>query len=89
VASATTGTARQIGQSLSMAMTTLIVHAYMGDAALSAGTAGDFLPAIRTGFLIFTGICLVGVYTSATKLFGKEDKEAWRHVSVRTRAKEE
>ena len=83
IASATTGTARQIGQSLSMAMTSLIVYAYMGDHELTLETASLFLPAMKVGFIIFAFISMVGIYTSASKLFGDEDKKNWRHISVR------
>ena len=82
LASATTGTARQTGQSMSMAMTSLIVYAYMGDLELTRETAERFLPSVHTGFLIFAGICLVGMYTSASKLIGGDGAD-WRHVSGR------
>lgn len=87
LASATTGTARQLGQSLSMATTSLVVHHYMGEMGLSLETAEHFLPALHTGFLIFAVVCLVGMYTSASKLIGN-DKE-WRHVSGRFEAQDE
>ncbi len=82
-ASATTGTARQIGQSLSIAITSLVVHHYMGDHPLSPGTAGLFLPAVRTAFLLFAGICLAGCYTSASKLMGGKEALNWKHASGR------
>lgn len=81
LASATTGTARLTGQALSMAMTSLIVHHYMGDSELSLDTADLFLPAMQTGFLLFAGICLAGMYTSASKLIGNDGKKEWRHIS--------
>lgn len=90
VASATTGTARQIGQALSMSMTSLIVHAYMGEHKLTPQTADMFLPAMNTAFLIFVGISCVGIYTSASKLFGDgKGKNDWRYVSARFIRKED
>ena len=86
-ASATTGTVRLIGQAMSMAMTSLIIHVYMGNHELSKETAHLFLPALQTAFLLFAGICMVGVYTSASKLTGDEGDRGWRYVSVRTRVK--
>ncbi len=82
-ASATTGTARQIGQALSIAITSLVVHHYMGDQPLTTETAGLFLPAIRTAFLLFAAICLAGCYTSASKLMGGKEAMDWKHVSGR------
>ncbi len=87
LASATTGTARQIGQSMSIAMTSLIIHHYMGRNELTRETAEMFLPAMQTGFLIFAAICLVGCYTSASKLLYGGHREQWRHQSVRTTAR--
>lgn len=87
LASATTGTARQIGQALSMAITSLIVHRYMGDQELTLESASMFTPAMKTGFLIFTGICMIGIYTSASKLFGKGASQDWRHVSGKFEAR--
>ncbi|MCD8139991.1 MAG: hypothetical protein LUE17_09495, partial [Planctomycetaceae bacterium] len=88
LASATTGTARQLGQSLSIATTSLIVHHYMGDLELSLETANRYLPAMHTGFLIFAAICVVGMYTSASKLMGGGDKKEWRHISGRLESRE-
>ncbi|MCD8349240.1 MAG: MFS transporter [Planctomycetaceae bacterium] len=88
LASATTGTARQLGQSLSIATTSLIVHHYMGDMELSLETAGLYLPAMHTGFLIFAAVCVVGMYTSASKLMGGGNSKEWRHVSGRLEARE-
>lgn len=83
LASATTGTARLLGQSLSIATTSLIVNAYLGRQALTMETSGLFLPAMNMAFWIFAGICLVGVYTSASKLLGADGKNGWQHVSQR------
>ena len=83
LASATTGTARQTGQALSMATTSLIVHAYMGDLEPSLDTADMLMPAMQTGFIIFAAVCLFGIYTSASKLMGGAEDKQWRHVSGR------
>lgn len=83
LASATTGTARQIGQSMSIAITSLIVHVYMGELEMSVETAAMYLPAMQVSFLLFAGICLVGVYTSASKLTGRASQTQWRHISGR------
>ena len=83
LASATTGTARQLGQSLSIATTSLIIHHYMGDHPPGAETAELFLPAMRTCFLLFAVVCIVGMYTSASKLVGGDNDKDWRHVSGR------
>lgn len=83
LASATTGTARQLGQSLSIAMTSLIIHHFLGNSELSRDNASLFLPAMQYGFLLFAGICLAGMYTSASKLMGGKGDQDWRHVSGR------
>lgn len=88
LASATTGTVRLIGQALSIAMTSLIVHAYMGDYEMGLETAVMYLPAMKTALLVFAGVCLIGVYTSASKLMGPDDMKDWKHVSARIEAEE-
>lgn len=74
LASATTGTARLFGQSLSMAITSLVFHQHMGDHELTVESAHMFPAAMRSGFIIFCLICLVGVYTSASKLFDRKSE---------------
>ncbi len=88
LASATTGTARQIGQSFSMAIASLVIHFYMGDSQLTRDNSHEYMPAMQACFLLFVVICLVGVYTSASKLTGGRMQENWRHISAKLPARD-
>lgn len=84
-ASATIGTARLIGQSLSIAIASLVVHHHIGTAQLTRDSNAQLMPIVHSAFLIFAAICAVGVYASAHKLKGGKGRE-WKHVSVRRTA---
>jgi EmrB/QacA subfamily drug resistance transporter len=64
VASAALGTMRLIGQSLSMAIATVIIDFYIGDVKLNMAAAGKFDESIRTSFGVFAVICFAGVFAS-------------------------
>lgn len=87
LASAATGTARQVGQSMSIAIASLVIHAYMADAPLTMDNTHAFLPALRTAFWIFAAICLAGAYASASKLTGGAGDKEWRSASARMRGR--
>lgn len=64
VASSVLATMRSIGHTSSMVIVTLIVSRYMGTTALSDAQPDELIHVMRTAFLIFTGICAVGVLIS-------------------------
>jgi hypothetical protein len=47
-----------------MAIAALALHVFMGDAAITDVNIGDFLRSARVIFLVFTGLCLAGVFIS-------------------------
>lgn len=87
LASATTGTARLIGQAMSLAIATMAIHAHMGDEKMSVENSDLFLASMKTAFFIFAALCAAGVYTSASKIIGKYAKEEWRAQSQRMSAR--
>ncbi len=89
LASATTGTARLIGQAMSLAIATMAIHAHMGDEKMSVDNADLFIASMKTAFLVFAALCAAGVYTSASKIVGKYAKEDWRAHSARMSARQE
>ncbi|MDR0425018.1 MAG: MFS transporter [Clostridiales Family XIII bacterium] len=64
VASSLLATMRTIGHTSSMAVVTLITAAHMGTATFAGATPQQLIGAMRTGFIIFTVICAVGVLFS-------------------------
>ncbi|HHX73979.1 MAG TPA: MFS transporter, partial [Firmicutes bacterium] len=67
VASGILATARTVGQSFSMAVTTFITTVYLGSSMITAETAGLFVRSFRTTFTLFSILCLLGVFASLAR----------------------
>jgi len=63
-ASATTGTVRLIGQSLSMGIASMVISLKMGNRKITEDVYPQFMESIHIMFLIFIALCLVGVFAS-------------------------
>lgn len=74
VASATTSEMRLIGQMLSMGITTLIIALYVGNVQITPQQYPAFLSGFRFAFMVFTVMCLAGVFASLAR--GKVHVEA-------------
>lgn len=64
VASATLSVFRSVGQMLSMGIATLIIAVYVGGVAISPENHAAFSSAFRLSFIIFSALCLVGIFAS-------------------------
>lgn len=64
VASSILATMRSMGHTFSMVIVTLIFSTQMGNAALSNATPSQLISTMRISFIIFTVICLVGIFFS-------------------------
>lgn len=64
VASSILATMRSIGHTFSMVVVTIIVTFYMQDASLADAPLEILIRVIRIAFIIFTGICIAGVFVS-------------------------
>lgn len=71
VASSTLATMRLTGQSVSMAIVTMVMAAYIGNAELSIVPVKDLTTAINILFYIFAALCFVGIFASLAR--GKND----------------
>jgi len=71
VASATIGTMRLAGQMLSMAIATLVLHAFMGESKINTSNHGLFITSTRIIFVVFAVLCVAGVFASLAR--GKRD----------------
>lgn len=67
VASAMLSTMRTLGQTLSIAIATLIVSLFVGSEVLNPPNLGDFIAGIHFAFIIFAAMCAVGVGTSLAR----------------------
>ena len=64
MASATTGTMRLSGQSFSMGLAMMVISLYINNQPMSLKLSGEFINAMHTAFIIFSILCVVGVYMS-------------------------
>lgn len=62
VASSVLATMRSLGHTSSMAIVTVVVGAYMGSQSLSEASPQLLIDTMHTAFIIFTGICLLGIF---------------------------
>jgi len=67
VASATVGTMRLTGQMMSMGIATLILQVFIGNNPISAQYAAEFMSSMRTTFLVFVILCIVGLFSSLAR----------------------
>lgn len=67
LASASLGTMRLIGQTLSMGMATLILALTVGQAEIGAGNSTQFLVSQRSAFGLFAFLCGLGVLASLAR----------------------
>ncbi len=67
VASATLGVMRAVGQMLSMGIATLIIAVYVGGVQITPENHASFSSGFRLAFVIFTALCLVGVFSSLAR----------------------
>ena len=74
IASATISTMRLLGQISSMAIATMVIHVYLGEAKITYVNLDLFLKSSKTIFLIFAVLCFIGVFASLArgnnKVFG-------------------
>lgn len=61
------GTARMVGQALSMSLVALFFHGFLGHSSLAAADAGTLVTAMRTAFWLFAGLCAVGIAASLAR----------------------
>jgi MFS family permease len=67
VASATVGTMRLIGQMLSMGIATLSIAVIVGPVEITPSVYQPFLKSVNVSFLIFAGLCTVGIFASLAR----------------------
>ena len=67
IASSTLGTMRLVGQALSMALVTLLMAIYIGNAKLSDIHPNVLMSSIHTAFVLFSLLCFLGVFASMAR----------------------
>ncbi|MDR0926218.1 MAG: MFS transporter [Ignavibacteria bacterium] len=67
-ASATTGTARLIGQTFSIGIAGMIISLHLGEHSITPEVFPDLLASMKTTFIVFLILCLIGVYCSTARI---------------------
>jgi len=67
IASATIGTMRLSGQMISMAIAAMAIHVFIGDAKITTENIPQFMTSMRIVFIIFTALCVLGVFASLAR----------------------
>jgi EmrB/QacA subfamily drug resistance transporter len=67
VASGVVGTMRMVGQMLSMGIAMMLLSLYIGREAIRPDTYPGFVSAMRTGFVIFSILCIFGIFASLAR----------------------
>jgi MFS family permease len=67
VASGVVGTMRMIGQMLSMGIAMMLLALYIGEQKISQATYGGLMHSMKTGFIIFSLLCLLGIFASLAR----------------------
>jgi EmrB/QacA subfamily drug resistance transporter len=67
VASGVVGTMRMIGQMMSMGIAMMLISLYIGNQTLNPVTFPSLIKGMRTGFLIFSLLSVVGIFASLTR----------------------
>jgi MFS family permease len=67
IASATLGTMRLMGQTVSMGLAAAVLAAYVGRTPITPALHGPFIAAMRMAFAISAALCIVGLWASLAR----------------------
>jgi hypothetical protein len=67
VASGVVGTMRMIGQMMSMGIAMMLISLYIGKEAINSSTFPGLIAAMRTGFIIFSVLSVLGIFASLAR----------------------
>ena len=67
IASGVVGTMRMIGQMLSMGIAMMLLSVYIGKQAINPSAYSGLLAGMRTGFIIFSLLCILGIFASLAR----------------------
>jgi len=79
VASGVVGTMRMVGQMMSMGIAMMLISLYIGKQTINPATYPGLISAMRTGFVIFSILSVVGVFASLAR--HEPQSEAYDNVS--------
>ena len=75
VASGVVGTMRMVGQMMSMGIAMMLISLYIGERTINPSTYPGLISAMRTGFVIFSILSVLGIFASLAR-HGKMSNES-------------
>jgi sugar phosphate permease len=67
VASGVVGTMRMVGQMMSMGIAMMLISLYIGKQTINPSTYPGLISAMRTGFIIFSVLSVIGIFASLAR----------------------
>ena len=67
VASGVVGTMRMVGQMMSMGIAMMLISLYIGKQTINPSTYPGLISAMRTGFIIFSVLSVLGIFASLAR----------------------
>jgi EmrB/QacA subfamily drug resistance transporter len=67
VASGVVGTMRMVGQMMSMGIAMMLISLYIGEQTINPSTYPGLISAMRTGFIIFSMLSVLGIFASLAR----------------------
>jgi MFS family permease len=71
IASGVVGTMRMIGQMMSMGIAMMLLALYIGAQKITPATYHGLMHSMKTGFIIFSMLCILGIFASLARNSGK------------------
>jgi hypothetical protein len=67
LASGVVGTMRMVGQMMSMGIAMMLIALYIGKQTINPATYPGFISAMKTGFVIFSILSVLGIFASLAR----------------------
>jgi EmrB/QacA subfamily drug resistance transporter len=67
IASGVVGTMRMVGQMMSMGIAMMLIALHLGQNEIMPETYPGLISAMKTGFIIFSGLCIFGIFASLAR----------------------
>jgi hypothetical protein len=67
IASGVVGTMRMVGQMMSMGIAMMLISLYIGKQSINPATYPGLISAMRTGFVIFSILSVLGIFASLAR----------------------
>ena len=77
IASGVVGTMRMVGQMMSMGIAMMLLALYIGVQKISPSTYHGLMISMKTGFIIFSMLCILGIFASLARNKGIKNRDSF------------